>query len=124
MSYEKLGFVKGQVLKADHLNHMEDGIANAAPKGNFMVYINPEEHEPYAYDSNEFVNKVGQDALLEAYLNNTLVICVGENEYYKAVNAQLFPDSHMTVCYVDIATGVVILRWVHSAEYTPASGEK
>lgn len=38
MSYEKQNFVKGQVLKADHLNHMEDGIAAAAtgaqgPKG-------------------------------------------------------------------------------------------
>lgn len=28
MSYEKLGFVSGQKLKAEHLNHMEDGIAN------------------------------------------------------------------------------------------------
>ena len=28
MSYEKLGFVSNQVLKAEHLNHMEDGIAN------------------------------------------------------------------------------------------------
>ena len=38
MSYEKQNFVKGQILKADHLNHMEDGIAAAAvgvqgPKG-------------------------------------------------------------------------------------------
>lgn len=38
MSYEKQNFVKGQILKADHLNHMEDGIAAASvgvqgPKG-------------------------------------------------------------------------------------------
>lgn len=38
MSYVKQNFVKGQILKADHLNHMEDGIAAAAvgvqgPKG-------------------------------------------------------------------------------------------
>ena len=26
MSYERLGFVSGQKLKAEHLNHMEDGI--------------------------------------------------------------------------------------------------
>lgn len=26
MSYEKLGFENGQVLKAEHLNHMEEGI--------------------------------------------------------------------------------------------------
>ena len=29
MSYTKQNFVKGQVLRADHLNHMEDGIAEA-----------------------------------------------------------------------------------------------
>jgi hypothetical protein len=29
MSYEKLGFTSGQTLKAEHLNYMEDGIANA-----------------------------------------------------------------------------------------------
>ena len=28
MSYEKLGFVSGQTLKAEHLNHMEEGIVN------------------------------------------------------------------------------------------------
>ena len=30
MSYEKLGFVSGQKLKAEHLNHMEEGIANVS----------------------------------------------------------------------------------------------
>ena len=30
MSYEKLGFVSGQILKAEHLNHMEEGIANTS----------------------------------------------------------------------------------------------
>lgn len=29
MSYNKLGFTKGQTLKAEHLNYMEEGIANA-----------------------------------------------------------------------------------------------
>lgn len=30
MSYVKQNFEKGQILKADHLNHMEDGIAQLA----------------------------------------------------------------------------------------------
>lgn len=30
MSYNKLGFTSGQTLKAEHLNHMEEGIANAS----------------------------------------------------------------------------------------------
>ena len=29
MEYKKQKFTKGQVLTHDHLNHMEDGIANA-----------------------------------------------------------------------------------------------
>lgn len=33
MSYNKLGFTSGQTLKAEHLNHMEDGIANAYAGG-------------------------------------------------------------------------------------------
>ena len=33
MSYEKLGFVSNQILKAEHLNHMEDGIAKACSGG-------------------------------------------------------------------------------------------
>lgn len=32
MSYEKIGFEKGQVLKAEHLNHIEDGVADVATK--------------------------------------------------------------------------------------------
>lgn len=30
MSYEKLGFEKGQVLKAEHLNHIEEGISSVS----------------------------------------------------------------------------------------------
>lgn len=37
MSYEKLGFVSGQTLKAEHLNHMEEGIANACGNGGSAV---------------------------------------------------------------------------------------
>lgn len=29
MAYEKIGFSDGQVLKAEDLNHIEEGIANA-----------------------------------------------------------------------------------------------
>lgn len=33
MSYEKLGFQSGQLLKAEHLNYIEDGIYNLATGG-------------------------------------------------------------------------------------------
>lgn len=39
MSYEKLGFTSGQTLKAEHLNHMEDGIANAGGGANDRVRV-------------------------------------------------------------------------------------
>lgn len=29
MAYEKIGFVKGDILKAEHLNHIEEGLSNA-----------------------------------------------------------------------------------------------
>lgn len=32
INYEKQNFVKGQVLKAGHLNHMEDGISSCEDK--------------------------------------------------------------------------------------------
>lgn len=44
MAYEKQNFVKDQVLEAEHLNHMEEGIAaneqaleNKQPKGNYLT---------------------------------------------------------------------------------------
>ena len=45
MSYNKLGFTSGQILKAEHLNHMEEGIANAAP----MSYIIKLTEDNFAY---------------------------------------------------------------------------
>ena len=38
MSYNKIGFTKGQILKAEHLNHMEEGIANAGGSGGGKLY--------------------------------------------------------------------------------------
>jgi hypothetical protein len=39
MSYEKLGFISGQTLKAEHLNHMEDGIANASDATSAIIDV-------------------------------------------------------------------------------------
>ena len=44
MSYEKLGFISNQILKAEHLNHMEDGIANAGGAGIINVVELPTEN--------------------------------------------------------------------------------
>ena len=37
-NYEKLNFTSGQVLKAEHLNHMEEGIASASPISIYFRY--------------------------------------------------------------------------------------
>lgn len=51
MSYEKQNFKDGQVLTAEQLNHMEEGIANAGGSGGGVVYIpilvNPSSGVPY-----------------------------------------------------------------------------
>lgn len=41
MAYEKLGFVSGQVLKAEHLNHIEDGIASIGGSGDTSTFTIP-----------------------------------------------------------------------------------
>lgn len=42
MSYEKLGLTNGTVLTAEHLNHIEDGIANVGGGGVQVVNIDSE----------------------------------------------------------------------------------
>jgi hypothetical protein len=51
MSYEKLGFTSGQTLKAEHLNHMEEGIANAGG----VTSWNDLEDKPFGESSGEVV---------------------------------------------------------------------
>lgn len=60
MSYEKIGFNKGDVLKAEHLNHIEDMLLSLSPnptKGLQMsdisenledLFLNPRDY--YFYD--------------------------------------------------------------------------
>jgi hypothetical protein len=52
MSYNKLGFTSGQTLKAEHLNHMEDGIANAGKGSDNILWINgtTEDYKNYVFD--------------------------------------------------------------------------
>lgn len=65
MSYEKLGFQKGQLLKAEHLNHIEEGIAGMSGCGcvHAMVKRNDEGdlvllHTTFDELKNAFLNDI------------------------------------------------------------------
>lgn len=61
MSYEKLGFTSGQILKAEHLNYIEEGIANAG--GGFV--LRPTEDELSGNDI-EIICTTNYDEMLKA----------------------------------------------------------
>jgi hypothetical protein len=73
MSYEKLGFEKGQVLKAEHLNHMEEGITNAC--GVTTFYWDDGE---YIFSDPERTKKVSKDEYLSAMTGLILIDYYGE----------------------------------------------
>lgn len=75
MSYVKQNFVKGQVLKADHLNHMEDGIAAAAvgvqgPKGD-KGDPGPQGAKGDKGDAGDGISETAKNLLLTLFENAT-----------------------------------------------------
>lgn len=92
MSYEKLGFVSGQTLKAEHLNHMEDGIANSGgvtswndlsdrpfyeevKMGNVVENYTVEVTEGYA-EIPEVYGKIGVGMTYEVFFDGQVYECV------------------------------------------------
>lgn len=68
MSYEKLGFEKGQVLKAEHLNHIEDGIANIDNKVIILETTNRYNNgNEYYYNGENVDGEFVLDCLLSGY---------------------------------------------------------
>ena len=90
MAYEKQNFVKDQVLEAEHLNHIEDGIAtieteleNKQPKGNYLT-----EHQPIKTINGQSLIGEGDIELKTAeesttgesnVLNGKTFICIGDS---------------------------------------------
>lgn len=103
-SYEKLGFTSGQTLKAEHLNHMEDGIANPCwndmknkPFGEETVTVNEplnitwdgntEGLASFDFDSpmykvSDVVFSQEQVKILELCLSNGITQDVAEGAFY------------------------------------------
>lgn len=79
MFYEKLGFEKGQVLKADHLNHMEEGIAKA---GVYVVKTN-EDFTQVLTPLNDIVDAALNGTPVYIFRNN-----IGIVEMYTLMYAQ------------------------------------
>lgn len=84
MSYEKQHFVKGQVLKADHLNHMEDGIAEA---------MDPAVGIPGAAGD----GTTDDTAALTAALNQSNCVIDGGNKKYKYLSVTMTNVENLTV---------------------------
>jgi hypothetical protein len=95
MSYEKLGFTSGQTLKAEHLNHMEEGIANAGgasswndltDKPNVVLSVNdtaPDENGNVAVEIPEGFSGSWNDLTDKPFAtgtaSNAKCIAIGEN---------------------------------------------
>ena len=67
MSYKKLGFVSGQTLKAEHLNHMEEGIAKAGSS----VSWDDLNDKPFGktIDFKSVFEFIGVEAIVDEYSN-------------------------------------------------------
>ena len=90
MSYEKLGFTSGQTLMAEHLNHMEDGIANA---GGVLVVKTNEDFTQVLTPLND---------IRDAAFNGTPVYIFkhteNEVDMYTLTNAQIRGDNGNFFC--------------------------
>lgn len=75
MEYTKLGFVSGQKLKADHLNHMEDGIAALAQSAGGVSSWNDLTDKPFGVTIAEgLISWDGNiDNGYDVYMNNLYV---------------------------------------------------
>lgn len=75
MSYTKLGFTSGQVLKAEHLNHIEEGIeAACASSGSsenkviiLVAHNNQNDGSGYTYNDEYVDSNFILDCLLSGY---------------------------------------------------------
>lgn len=72
MSYEKLGFESGQKLKAEHLNHMEEGIANAFSSAEAVLYTGQTLTEEQKAQARENI-----DAVSTAYVERAIADATG-----------------------------------------------
>ena len=93
MSYEKQNFVDGQILTADNLNHIENGIENLEQNSN-IIYINANDYTKKVINNeidvnmsyiNEYgdVNKFIYDSIKGEYLNKALI---KSNDIYSVVD--------------------------------------
>lgn len=84
MSYNKLGFVSGQTLKAEHLNHMEEGIANAGGVTSWNDLTDKPFYESVGYCDTLLTNR---DALSsEDVVTDNLGICVKVSDAIPTLN--------------------------------------
>lgn len=110
MSYVKQNFVKGQVLKADHLNHMENGIVSAMEQSGPVVGI------PGAAGDGE----TDDTAALTAALSQSNRVVDGGNKRYKYGVLEIEGVENLTVQNIIFHQGETVnvkgcknVRFVH-----------
>lgn len=90
MAYEKTTWANGDVITAEKLNNMEDGIAaNSVLFINLVVQIIGVEHPEVNWVSEERYSDI-----LEAINNDKLVVVILSNTYGSAVDYLYLGNSH------------------------------
>ena len=86
MSYTKLGFESGQVLEAEHLNHMESGIESADITGADGVI--KQEHLPEGYPYKTFEEGYILEECQPMYSTQMSALVVNESLHYVEVGKE------------------------------------
>lgn len=122
MSYTKQNFKDGQTLKAEHLNHIEDGIANleqnAGSAGSEPLIVTVQ-----AGDDGELVSTHTNEDILAAFESGRMVSCVyiyeetgeiyiKENHVYTLMTVR---EASSVFCrdgmYISIDNGGYVRKW-------------
>lgn len=117
MSYTKQNFVSGQILKAEHLNHMEDGIeTNDAAITQLSEDLNELKNRPMIYfnsQSRKYICNYTFAELNKFYDKLLSVLCLDTMDtpgddlpignYRQAIDARIMMSSDGTNRYIEFA---------------------
>ena len=123
MSYNKLGFTSGQTLKAEHLNYMEDGIANAGGEVFTAIITERQSDDGCEYECNKTF-----DELVDAIYGGKFIdvremfICDNYNSYLNVYGLTFFKNKGAPYMQIE---GYSQLFWTADgiSENSPSGGK-
>ena len=110
MSYNKLGFTKGQVLKAEHLNHIEEGIFNT-PKS-LVIKVT---QDNYAYVNYRHCYTENYDAIYDVLMSGGIVWLDNSDYIWNTGNV----DKFILVCSWSLTPNGLELHNIYSSLLCP-----